>query len=722
MTPASAIPRPAPSFAGARKSILQVGRNCWRIEAARRLAFLIDGEACFAAMHAAMLHARRSIHILAWDIDSRVELVRPPPDDVPAALGDLFEYLLHRRHDLRIRILEWDYAMLYALEREWLPQQRFATRRHERLEFRRDANHPFGASHHQKLVVIDDALAFVGGFDLSRSRWDTPAHAPDCTRRRNADGAGHAPFHDVHTVVDGAAACALGELFRERWSRAGGAAVEPAIPDTDPWPDGLGADATDLEVGIARTAPAWQGHAPILEIRDLLRDAIRVAESCIFSETQYFTAEAIGDALAARLREPAGPEFVSITSHNQSGWLEETTMGVLRARLDAKLRQADTRGRYRIWYPHVPGLDGACLNVHSKVFAIDDRLLTIGSANLSNRSMGLDTECNLVIDASGDTRLRDVVASLRNRLLAEHLGVMECEVATAISECGGVIAAIESLRGDARSLRPLDLDIDPALDALVSERAIFDAEQAVDPGRLVAQLFPARSRRPTLRKMAIAAGAVLLLCALVALWCWTPLAEWIDVDRLVHAAQRFDSSPLTPFAIFAAFVLGGLVGFPVNVLTAATIVACGPFRGVAYALVGALLSAQAVYEVGYWLGNRILRRHAGARVLRLRQRLVERGLLAVVLVRIVPIAPYSLVNLVAGSARIDRRVYVLGTLVGMLPGTVLTALFIDRALATMRNPGPLTWALFVLIVLLVVGAILTLRWRMSRTAASVETD
>jgi uncharacterized membrane protein YdjX (TVP38/TMEM64 family) len=222
--------------------------------------------------------------------------------------------------------------------------------------------------------------------------------------------------------------------------------------------------------------------------------------------------------------------------------------------------------------------------------------------------------------------------------------------------------------------------------------------------------------------MAIAAGAVLLLCALVALWCWTPLAEWIDVDRLVNAAQRFDSSPLTPFAIFAAFVLGGLVGFPVNVLTAATIVLCGPFRGVAYALVGALLSAQVVYEVGHWLGNRILRRHAGARVLRLRQRLVERGLLAVVLVRIVPIAPYSLVNLIAGSARIDRRVYAIGTLVGMLPGTVLTALFIDRALATMRNPGPLTWALFVLVVLLVIGAILTLRWRMSRTAASIETD
>lgn len=712
--PASDITRPTTAHARDRSPILQVGRNCWRIEPARRLAFLVDGEACFAAMHAAMLRARHSIHILAWDIDSRVELVRPQSDRVPAALGELFDFLLRRQPDLRVRILDWDYAMLYALEREWLPRQRFARRHHRRLAFRLDASHPFGASHHQKLVLIDDAVAFVGGFDLARSRWDTTAHQPDAARRRDADGTTYPPFHDVHAIVDHDTARALGELFRARWLHASGEALEPASADNDPWPTGLEPDATHLPIGIARTAPAWDEHPPITEVRDLLLDAIRAARKSIFSETQYFTAESIGSALTARLREPHGPEFVSITSRTQCGWLEETTMGVLRARLHASLKQADVHGRYRSWYPHLPGLGDACLNVHSKVFAIDDRLLTFGSANLSNRSMGLDTECNLVIDAGDDPRLRAVVASLRNRLLAEHLDKGENEVAAAIAARGGLVAAVESLRGDARSLRPLHLDIDPALDALISERAIFDAEHPIDPDRLVAHLFPARARRPAVTKMAIGAAALVVLCALVSLWLWTPLHEWIDVDRLVALAERFDSSPLTPFAIFAAFVLGGLIGFPVNVLTAATIILCGPVLGVIYALIGALLSAQALYEIGHSLGHRILRRFAGERLIRLRQRLVERGLLAVVLVRIVPIAPYSLVNLVAGSARIDRRIYALGTLIGMLPGTVLTALFVDRALAAIRDPGPLTYASFALAALLIVGAILLIRRRMAR--------
>lgn len=714
MSPASDIAPPAGTDGAGPRPLLVAGRNCWRIEPARRLAFLIDGESCYGAMHAAMRRARHSIHVLAWDIDSRVELVRPPPRDVPAALGELFHCLLHRNPELRIRILEWDCAMLYALEREWLPRQRFATRLRERLEFRLDANHPFGASHHQKLVVIDGALAFVGGFDLSRSRWDTPRHRPGDARRSNADGSAHDPFHDVHAVVEGAAARAFGELFRSRWQLAGGATPAPDPADADAWPPALVPDATDLDIGIARTVPAGQARPAIHEIRNLLLDSVAAAQTSIFSETQYLTAEAIRDAVAARLREADGPEFVSIGSRSQSGWLEESTMGVLRARLHAELARADVHGRYRSWYPHVPGLEDACLHVHSKVFVVDERLLTLGSANLSNRSMGLDTECNLVVDATGDPRLRAVVAGLRNRLLAEHLGTSESAVANAIAAHGSLVAAVESLRGDGRSLRPLVPEVDPAREALVPEREIFDAERPVEPDRLVARLFPARSRRPTLRKMAIGAVAIIALCALVAAWRWTPLAEWIDVDRLVALAERMDSSPLTPFAIFAAFVLGGLVGFPVNVLTAATIVLCGPLPGAAYALVGALLSAQAMYEVGYWLGHRILRRLAGERTLRLRTRLVERGLLAVVFVRIVPIAPYSLVNLVAGSARIDRRVYALGTLLGMLPGTVLTAVFIDRALAAIRDPGPLTWAALAAVALVVVAAILLLRRRMAR--------
>jgi phosphatidylserine/phosphatidylglycerophosphate/cardiolipin synthase-like enzyme len=123
------------------------------------------------------------------------------------------------------------------------------------------------------------------------------------------------------------------------------------------------------------------------------------------------------------LREDDAPEIAVVSPFTQSGWLEISTMGVLRGRIHRTLREADRRGRYRLYYPTLPWLDGegSCLNVHSKVLIADDDLLMIGSANLADRSMGTDTECNLALEARGDPRVEAAITSLRDRLLAEHL-------------------------------------------------------------------------------------------------------------------------------------------------------------------------------------------------------------------------------------------------------------------------------------------------------------
>ena len=93
---------------------------------------------------------------------------------------------------------------------------------HSRVRFYMDDKHPVGASQHQKIVVVDDAVAFSGGLDLRKWRWDTPEHHIDDQRRVDPDGKPYPPFHDVQMVVDGAAAAALGQLARERWQRATG--------------------------------------------------------------------------------------------------------------------------------------------------------------------------------------------------------------------------------------------------------------------------------------------------------------------------------------------------------------------------------------------------------------------------------------------------------------------------------------------------------------------
>jgi len=166
---------------------------------------LVDADAYFRAVRTAIRNARHSIFILSWDIDSRTRLVpQGAHDGFPEPLGDFLHEVVKARHGLRAYVLNWDFAMLYALEREWLPLYKLDWRTHRRLAFRMDAKHPLGASHHQKIVVVDDSVAFVGGLDLTRARWDTPAHAALQPLRCDTAGKPHAPFPEVQALVHGA--------------------------------------------------------------------------------------------------------------------------------------------------------------------------------------------------------------------------------------------------------------------------------------------------------------------------------------------------------------------------------------------------------------------------------------------------------------------------------------------------------------------------------------
>jgi phosphatidylserine/phosphatidylglycerophosphate/cardiolipin synthase-like enzyme len=155
----------------------------------------------------------------------------------------LLERAVSRERQLRVRLLAWDFSMVYALERDLTPLFSTGWHRHRRVDFRLDNQHPFVASHHQEIVVVDDALAFVGGLDIAKDRWDASEHRCDDPRRRDPAGRPYPPFHDVQMAVDGAAAAALGDLVRERWQRATGKRVASlANGDFDPWPGSLTPD------------------------------------------------------------------------------------------------------------------------------------------------------------------------------------------------------------------------------------------------------------------------------------------------------------------------------------------------------------------------------------------------------------------------------------------------------------------------------------------------
>src|SRR5688572_14749428 len=384
---------PRARSSAAPETLLRPAYNCSAVAHAPRAAVLIDAAAYFKAFHDAALRAQRSIYLLAWDFNSRTRLHFDPvaKDGPPALLGDFLNFLVRRRRGLHINILNWDYPMVFGTDREFPPIYGFGWTPARRVHLRYDDTHPIAGCQHQKIAVIDDAVAFVGGIDLTVRRYDCPEHRAD-DPRRVAYEKPYPPFHDLMVAVDGDAARYLAGVARDRWHAATGDQLKPVSVREDPWPEGLEPAMRDVQIGIARTMPP-KGEAPALrEIEKLYLDTIAHAQRTLYIENQYFTSQRIAAEIEKRLAERDGPEVVLVLRLLSHGWLEEHTMHVLRTRLVQRLLAADRYGRFHVYYPHVPGLaEGCCLDVHSKLMIADDRMLQIGSANICNRSMALDS-------------------------------------------------------------------------------------------------------------------------------------------------------------------------------------------------------------------------------------------------------------------------------------------------------------------------------------------
>lgn len=677
-----------------------------------RAAFLVDGEHYFAALAEALARARHQILAVGWDFHSRVRLRRPEDGrgGEEHALAEVLTRAVRRRRSLRAHVLGWDFALFYALEREVLPLFQFQLRTPRRVQFRLDGAHPPGASQHQKLIVIDDALAFCGGFDVTACRWDTPEHRADDPRRSDPGFGSYGPFHDVQVAVDGEAAALLGAQLRDRWRRATGNALAVPAGGADPWPDSLHPDLNDVRVGIARTLPRHGDQPEVREVETLYADALQAARRSIYLENQYLTSARIGVLLEERLADPEGPEVVIVVPTRCSGWLEEHTMGELRARLMQRLRESDRFGRLRIYHPVVPG--GSDLNVHTKALVVDDRLARVGSANLSNRSMGLDSECDLALEA--DTRDHaEAVARFRDGLLGEHLGCPPERVRQAMAETGSLVRAIESLRGGERTLVPAEATPTDGLGDVLAETALFDPESPAQLEELVGDVLPAESQGPS-RSLALRIGVALAAAIALALaWRFTPLSEWLAPGQLAGLVEPLRGDPMGPVVVIGAYVAGGILMVPVTALIVATALVFGPAVGFATALAGSLLSGAVTYAIGRVLWRQTVRRIAGRRLNAVSRWLARRGVLSVAAVRIVPIAPFTVVNLVAGASHLRFRDYMVGTLLGMAPGTLALTALSDRLAQAVLDPGLWTFLVFAVLVGVVV---LFMRWLRRRLA------
>jgi phosphatidylserine/phosphatidylglycerophosphate/cardiolipin synthase-like enzyme len=205
-------------------------------------------------------------------------------------------------------------------------------------------------------------------------------------------------------------------------------------------------------VRIARTVPIWKRQPPVDEIRRLTLASIASATDTIYMENQYFTSPLITEALAARLAEPDGPQVVLISTGHAPSWFDHLTMDRARGAMIWRLRSADIFGRFRAFWPATKG--GDVIIVHSKSSVFDDRLARVGSANLNNRSLGFDTECELAVEGQ-DEESRRAILAFRDRLVGHYMGQTGDAVAKACVDHGGLVGAIDALNRDGR-LRPIE--------------------------------------------------------------------------------------------------------------------------------------------------------------------------------------------------------------------------------------------------------------------------
>jgi len=224
---------------------------------------------------------------------------------------------------------------------------------------------------------------------------------------------------------------------------------------------------------------------------------------------------------------------------------------------------------------------------------------------------------------------------------------------------------------------------------------------------------PGKARSTLLLDLAKAGLPLLVFLLLAAAWQFTPLRELAPQLREAMSALR--DMPAAPAIVVAVFVLGGLVVAPVSVLILGSVITFGAVLGGLYALVGALASASVVFSIGRLIGRGPVDRILGERAERAEELLGRHGVVSVAVARNIPVAPYSVINLIAGASPLRFRDYFFGTLLGFLPTLIALAVVGDRIAGFFENPdqGSLL-SLAGLIAVVAVVAVLAGRWLVKR--------
>jgi len=385
--------------------------------------------------------AKHHVIITGWQIDSRYPLSDPSGNR--ETLGQKLTRICRQNPDFRAYLLLWSHASFYAFEREKF-QRRTWSKLHPRIHFVFDALHPLGASHHEKLILIDGSTAFCGGIDLCDRRLDYPEHHwSDIRRSLNRRSEKHGPYHDRAVEVEGDIVEVLYRHAHQRWARASGIPFPQIHFEKSLHPQ------KKHQIYFSRTAsyPKNSFHFSrrnkqknknrtrrldiIKENERLHLTLIRLAQHELVIEGQYYWSKRINRALIRRLYQRAGSSFqvtLILTDLTQLRALTRQ-MAAHGYYLLSELQTAceKTGARLQVIHPLIRHPDSPfhakpkSVYVHSKLILVDDRYLSIGSTNIAARAFRVDSEVNLTLEALTPPERKEL-RHFRNSLM-EHWGL-----------------------------------------------------------------------------------------------------------------------------------------------------------------------------------------------------------------------------------------------------------------------------------------------------------
>nr|WP_136252788.1 VTT domain-containing protein [Ningiella ruwaisensis] len=680
-------------------SIFKPDENCSTISKARFAAPVVDCANYYRALHEAISKAKHSIFIVGWDIDSRIRLLRGEEEkqsELPSVISELIALKAKENPELTVHLLRWDSSLAFLGMREVWAKEVWDEKTPDNVHTVLDSSIPMGGSQHQKIVVIDDELAFAGGMDVAVHRWDTREHKIEEPERDDGDGT-YGPFHDVQVAVSGDIVTELSKLVRWRWNRLVTAdqqvseEVKPAITDDIPhcWPDSVEPIFENIACGVAQTVPFMDNQEPVQEVRKMLLSLIEQAEEFVYIENQFANRGEIAEALNKRLKECPKLKVLIFSSYEPKGTVECEAYWAGRIDFKRILENGVDDGRVLMAYSSSTNADGLAghKRVHAKVTIIDDKYFVIGSSNLSNRSMSLDTECDLIFEATTKAH-RNKIRWFRNDLISEHSGWAEEEVQNYI-ESKDTFEKLTSCKDEyAYCLKEAEDEnfTDQGLQDLITPFG--------DPQEPIVPSIPLPGGRkfflpnPSKRTLILSAAFFIVALLVGGGYLLSQNVDFMNREYLTDVLESFRNSPWALFIVCGIYVVAGLLFFPVTVLSLAVAMVFGALWGTIYGMAGVMASTAVLFLIGQIMGDKGLRKLAGPKVSRIDRKFAENGIFGVAVLRMIPVAPFSLVNLVAGISSIRISYFLAGTFMGMLPPMIVKALVGGSIADIFRNPTP----------------------------------